>query len=165
MLATLESPYPVESGRFGSSVAGVSDQNGDGYSDVLVGAFWEHGGAYQAGRAYLYSSVIGLSSELSGSELLLFWSPWPGAAAYWIYGADNERFFVPGLTPPYQYRLATVFPDITTWSSPAGVANPDHNWTYMIVSADSLDRAIGSSNRVGEHDFQITAPNSGRWPQ
>jgi hypothetical protein len=46
---------------FGTSVAGAGDVNGDGYCDVVVGAFRHYGGAPEAGGAYLY---IGCPSGL-----------------------------------------------------------------------------------------------------
>jgi hypothetical protein len=39
---------------FGSSVAGAGDVNGDGYSDVIVGAFHYDNGEENEGRAYVY---------------------------------------------------------------------------------------------------------------
>ncbi|HEX9658066.1 MAG TPA: integrin alpha, partial [Bacteroidota bacterium] len=39
---------------FGYSVAGAGDVNGDGYSDVIVGAYGSDSGAFNAGRAYLF---------------------------------------------------------------------------------------------------------------
>jgi hypothetical protein len=47
--------------RFGTSVATAGDVNGDGYSDVVVGAY---GNASETGKAYLY---LGGSSGLSAS--------------------------------------------------------------------------------------------------
>ena len=42
------------SDRFGASVAGAGDLNGDGYDDVVVGAYGNDAGGTDAGRAYVY---------------------------------------------------------------------------------------------------------------
>jgi len=48
---------------FGGSVSTAGDVNGDGYSDVIVGAPWYDNGEVDEGRAYVYyGSVSGLSS-------------------------------------------------------------------------------------------------------
>jgi hypothetical protein len=57
-LLTLTSPSP-EAGSFGRSVSGLGDINGDGCSDVVVGAYREDGGASDAGRAYVFSGSDG----------------------------------------------------------------------------------------------------------
>ena len=59
LLLTLESPDPRSSGQFGSAVAGVSDTDGDGRGDLLIGVRQEDGGAVYAGRAYLFSGATG----------------------------------------------------------------------------------------------------------
>ena len=41
-------------GRFGNSVASAGDVNGDGYSDVIVGAYMYDNGETNEGRAYVY---------------------------------------------------------------------------------------------------------------
>jgi hypothetical protein len=59
-LHTLSSPSTESGGRFGWSVAGVPDTNGDGRGDVIVGADSEDplGGTID-GRAYLVSGATG----------------------------------------------------------------------------------------------------------
>lgn len=66
LLHTLDSPAPAFNGRFGSSVAGLGDLDGDGRGDVAVGAFAEdvfvNGGTLQradAGRVHVFSGATG----------------------------------------------------------------------------------------------------------
>jgi len=61
LLLTIASPNPDTSGRFGRSVSGVPDVNGDGRGDVVVGAFQENPGASpsNSGRAYVFSGADG----------------------------------------------------------------------------------------------------------
>ena len=59
LLRTLESPNSENRGRFGFSVAGVPDADGDGETDLLVGAEGEGGFQEFVGRAYLYSGTTG----------------------------------------------------------------------------------------------------------
>lgn len=56
------SPTPELSGYFGVSVAGVSDVDGDGRTDILVGAKLENptGSPNDCGRVHLYSGKTGL---------------------------------------------------------------------------------------------------------
>lgn len=55
-----------EYARFGYSAATAGDVNGDGYSDVVVGAPWYSNGESNEGRVYLYlGSPYGLSTSQS----------------------------------------------------------------------------------------------------
>lgn len=57
LLATLVSPNAQPNGSFGVSVAGAPDATGDGFADVIVGAFFEQiGGPVRSGRAYIVST-------------------------------------------------------------------------------------------------------------
>ena len=50
--------------RFGYSVAGAGDVNGDGFSDAIVGAYWYDNGETDEGRAFVYlGSFSGLTTS------------------------------------------------------------------------------------------------------
>jgi hypothetical protein len=52
--------------NFGWSVASTGDVNGDGYADVIVGAYWYDNGETDEGRAFVYhGSVSGLATSAS----------------------------------------------------------------------------------------------------
>ena len=100
---------------------------------------------------------LDLTCEISGIDLTLEWSTVEGVAAYWVYGADNLPWFVPGPAPGFENRLAVVFGD-TTWIASQGVGDPDHNWTYMIIAVDDGDVEMIRSNRIADWDFDADIP-------
>ncbi|MDP3213039.1 MAG: FG-GAP-like repeat-containing protein, partial [Deltaproteobacteria bacterium] len=63
LLPALSIPPPSGTGRYGESVASAGDVNGDGYSDLAVGAMGANGGR---GAAYVY---LGSSTSLSTTPL------------------------------------------------------------------------------------------------
>jgi hypothetical protein len=82
LLHTLVSPSPASSGRFGNSVSGAGDVNDDGYDDVVVGASEEDGGAFEAGRAYIFSGV-------TGAPLYTLLSPSPEVEGFFGYSVSR----------------------------------------------------------------------------
>ncbi len=100
-----------------------------------------------------------LKGTLSGGQLVLDWRACSGADAYWIYGACNEAYFLPGFAPEYAHRQAVVPSGTTTWASGSGIGNPDSNWTYLVVAPDPLEQEICRSNRVGAHDWAVETPS------
>ena len=54
---------------FGKSVASAGDVNGDGYDDVIVGAYYNDSGDNDVGKAYVYLGIAsGLSTTASWTE-------------------------------------------------------------------------------------------------
>ena len=101
---------------------------------------------------------VALDAELIGGELQLSWGMVTQASAYWVYGASNLPWFVPGTGQGYEYRL-TVLPFGTTiWSSPNGVGDPNSNWTYLVMAVDASEQELARSNKVGEQDFEGEIP-------
>lgn len=66
-----------ESSCFGNAVAAAGDVNGDGYGDVLVGAWVSNQGEQNEGRAYLY---LGAASGLSTTP-------------NWAFQSDQEQAY------------------------------------------------------------------------
>ena len=50
----------AEGDEFGYSVSGAGDVNNDSYDDLIVGAYRNQAGGYDAGRAYVYSGQTGV---------------------------------------------------------------------------------------------------------
>ncbi len=72
---------------FGESVASAGDVNGDGYDDVIVGAYLNDDKAYNAGEAYVYyGSETGLSTTLAWSAQGEATTDWFG---YSVAGAGD----------------------------------------------------------------------------
>jgi hypothetical protein len=145
----------------------VVDEEGDvgEYVSLAVGndrSF--HIAYYDATRSaikYAYTqlpSSLPLVGEIQGSQLVFSWSPVPAAHEYWIYGASGHPHFEPGFAPSFEYRLDTVPQDMTTWSSPNGIGDPENNWTYLVMAVDDTENEITRSNRVGEWDWGMEVP-------
>jgi titin len=92
---------------------------------------------------------ITLNGRTAGGALQLDWTALPGAAAYQLYGAENEAYFEAG--PPYfLFELPST---ITTWSGLPAVGDVDHNWTYVVIAIGDYFQEMARSNRFGEFDF------------
>jgi hypothetical protein len=97
---------------------------------------------------------ITLTGDVIGGDLVLQWTACLGAAAYWVYGADNEAYFPAGGAPGYLHRLAVLSPLSRTWSSPAGIGDEGHSWAYLVLAVDPHENELDNSNRFGEFDFE-----------
>jgi hypothetical protein len=81
-IRTLGSPNATTGGVFGASVGNIGDANGDGWDDLVVGAWGEDpGGISNAGMAYIFSGATGDTlhslfppDPQSGGEFGLAWA-------------------------------------------------------------------------------------------
>jgi hypothetical protein len=149
--------------RFGTSVARAGDVNGDGYSDVIIGAPQHDDDQVDEGRAYLYlGSPLGLSSVAAWTAdgdqdgALLGWSVGTAGDVNGdglsdvIVGAhgDDGAFVDAGRAAAY---LGT----------PAGLM-PTPTWTAVGAGAgDAFGYSVGTAgdvNRDGYSDVIVGAP-------
>jgi hypothetical protein len=101
-----------------------------------------------------YLPMMTLTGIVAGNQLELSWTGAPGAAAYWIHGADNDAYF----TPELGNRLAVVAGGTTTWTTSTGIGDPAHNWTYVVRAMDATEQEVMHSGRFGEYDQTIGDP-------
>ena len=113
--------------------------------------------AFSGYAACVVPGPLTLTGEISGNELLLEWIPHPEAAAYWIYGAENDSYFEPGVEAPFIYRVAISPPFLTSWSTNSGIGSADANWSYIVVAVDDSEQEIARSNRLGEFDMILSS--------
>jgi len=123
---------------------------------------WPYGHGPQGDAIRIYNFVrcvrdwepdVELSGDISDQTLELTWNTFPGASANWVYGAENDAFFTPGLTFGYAYRLAALPGTATTWSTTNGIGDPENNWTYLVIAVDDSEQELSRSKRIGELDF------------
>jgi len=153
LLCTLGSPVFTTDGLFGSSVATLENVNWE--PRLLVGAPNEDPGLTNAGRAYSIHLDFSLATEVENIMATLSWTEWPGTSEYWIYGAQNEPYFKPETSNPFEYRLATVPSDSTSWTTADYIGDPSVNMSYAVVAVDFNGIEMFRSNRTGEFDFDL----------
>jgi hypothetical protein len=104
------------------------------------------------------TSTISLTATLVGGAVTLTWSPVEDVTNYWVYGASNLPWFVPGGAPGYDLRLDVLPSGSATWSNSSGVGDPEANWTYLVIAVDATESELARSNRAGEQDYAGDIP-------
>ena len=133
----LDNPAGIVPGWFGTSVASVGDVNGDGFSDLMVGASRNDNGSWtKSGRAYVYhGSEVGIT----GSVATKIGNPAEGPG-----GGDN---------PSFGDSIASAgdvngdgFADVLVGASGQDGSMDDEGRVYLYYGA--LDTGIDSSRPV-----------------
>jgi hypothetical protein len=177
-LHTLVSPNEEYWSQFGHSVSGAGDANGDGYDDVVVGAWTEDPGSSpeNAGRAYVFHGLKGdlLHTLVSPNEEEngLFGCSVSGAGDInedeyddVVVGAQGES---PGSSPDEAGR-AYVFSWMHLSSSLSGEA-VELQWSpwstaieYWIYGADNLPYFEPGSAPGYEYKLEEVVPPTTTW--
>ncbi len=142
-----EPPWPVEPDGHGATLQLLNPSFANEFFHNWRGSLVPHG---DPGEGYL--PVMTLTGNCLSGDLFLTWSAWPEAAEYWIYGANNEPYFAPRVTFPYDYKLLVLPSGATSWSSSDGVGDPESHWSYLVIAMDEEHQELMRSNRVGERD-------------
>ncbi|MBL0108385.1 MAG: FG-GAP repeat protein [Ignavibacteria bacterium] len=74
--------------QFGYSISSAGDVNGDGYSDLIIGAPFNDAGGLNAGRAYIY---FGGSIINSGVDVILTGPAASDRFGFYVSTAGDER--------------------------------------------------------------------------
>jgi FG-GAP repeat len=160
--------------QFGNSVAGAGDVNGDGYSDLLVGANLYSNGQISEGRAFLYHGsssgpptspawtaesnqdfaefgyAVATAGDVNGdgfSDVVI------GAYAYDNGQSDEGRVFV-------YYGSASGLPSSPSWRAESNQGSS--GFGYSVATAGDVNRDGFSDLIVGAYLFDNGQTNEGR---
>jgi hypothetical protein len=135
-------------------VDSMPDVDGDELAEVLAGTQGLYG-SLASGYCLSGGSFVPMQLRVSlqAGVLTLGWTPYPGAGAYWVFGAPDHPHFAPGQAPDFLHRVAVLRPNVSTWSTINGVCDPAVNWCYLVMAVNAADQELMRSPRVGEFDF------------
>jgi hypothetical protein len=155
--------------KFGYAVALAGDVNGDGYSDVVVGAplFDNPSGGIDHGKAYVYH---GSGTVPATYAWALVWATATGQFGFSVAGAgdlNGDGYSDVAIGAPYQYRLSPAIPPLKTgntflfYGSLAGLPlSPSStlSWSGSNAEFGSSVSSAGDTNGDGYADLIVGSP-------
>ncbi|HET9951337.1 MAG TPA: FG-GAP-like repeat-containing protein [Candidatus Eisenbacteria bacterium] len=155
----LSLPGEAPGDRFGSSVAATGDLNGDGFTDIVIGAQWSDAVAPNGGRAYVY--LGGPGSDAIADYVLQVPQVEPRAIAGYAVAIpgdlNGDGWNDIAIGSPISWLMGRVF---LYWGGPSLDAKSDR----ILVGLRGLEffgsslAGVGDVNRDGYDDIWVGAP-------
>jgi parallel beta-helix repeat protein len=98
-------------------------------------------------------SALHLYAQLQGDQLLLHWSPWPGADSIRVF-RDTIAHFEPD-TVGFANMVAVLSADSARYSDSFGVGDPGTSAFYRVMAWSQAKSELGRSETVGEFDASL----------
>jgi hypothetical protein len=135
------------SANAGRSVSGAGDVNGDGFSDLIIGALNSNGGGTDRGEAYIVfggSSVAGTTLTLSSL----------GASGFTLRGFENSAYAGNSVSAAGDVN-GDGFGDVIIGAYGTNVGGSDRGESYVVFGSSSLGGTTLTLSSLGTQGFTV----------